>query len=141
MSILTTLPYRRLLINNNNWNKSLCRSVIHNKRRFSSISQDNDLKDIQNIVNTNDIVIFSSPSCPYCAMAEKSLKEVKIDYKVIYATNKHMKVLENLTGMSSFPNIWVKGKFVGGCNDGPEAWMGIRPLIRNGELMKMLKKV
>jgi hypothetical protein len=51
-------------------------------------------------------VIFSSPSC---AMAEKSLKEVKIDYKVIYATNKHMKVLENLTGMSSLSNIALSG--------------------------------
>ncbi len=33
----------------------------------------------------------------------------------------------------------VKGKFVGGCNDGPESWMGITKLIGNGELDKLLR--
>ncbi len=33
----------------------------------------------------------------------------------------------------------VKGKFVGGCNDGPETWMGITKLIGNGELDKLLR--
>jgi glutaredoxin-related protein len=42
------------------------------------------------------------------------------------------------TNMMSIPNIWVKGKFIGGCNDGPESWMGLTTLINNGELKRML---
>ena len=41
--------------------------------------------------------------------------------------------------MTSVPNIWVKGKFIGGCEDGPEPWMGVMPLIKNGQLAKMLE--
>ena len=48
-------------------------------------------------------------------------------------------VLQRLTGQESVPSVWVKGKFVGGCNDGPESWMGITKLLGNGELEKMLR--
>ena len=33
---------------------------------------------------------------------------------------------------------WVKGAFVGGCDDGPEAWMGVVPMVRSGKLAEML---
>ncbi len=38
------------------------------------------------------------------------------------------------------PNIWLKGKFVGGCNDGPQDWMGIKKIIAAGKLEEYLKK-
>ena len=38
-------------------------------------------------------------------------------------------LLDN-TGSKSVPNIWIKGKFVGGCNDGPAPWMGIKKIIK-----------
>jgi glutaredoxin 3 len=106
-----------------------------------SAPQVDNTADIDNIVKTNDVVIFSSTTCPYCSMAQKALAEVNVDFKVINATNSQLKSLYKLTGMASVPNIWVKGKFVGGCNDGPEPWMGIKPLIRNGELFKMLGRL
>ena len=43
-----------------------------------------------------------------------------------------------MTNVGSIPSIWVKGKFVGGCNDGPEAWMGIKKMIKSGKLNEML---
>ena len=40
----------------------------------------------------------------------------------------------------SVPAVFVKGKFVGGCNDGPESWMGALPLLNSGKLEEMLKE-
>ena len=41
-------------------------------------------------------------------------------HTVIEATSEQRNTLKSKTGQSSVPNIWIKGKFVGGCNDGPE---------------------
>ena len=40
-------------------------------------------------------------------------------FEVIEATSAQRNILNQKTGSSSVPNIWVKGKYVGGCNDGP----------------------
>ena len=39
-----------------------------------------------------------------------------------------------LIGRTSVPAIWIDGKFVGGCNDGP----GVITLDKNGELDGLL---
>jgi hypothetical protein len=44
-----------------------------------------------------------------------------------------------MTGVSSVPSIWIKGVYIGGCNDGPMSWMGLMPLRANGNLQKLLK--
>ena len=49
--------------------------------------------------------------------------------------------LEELTTSASVPNVWVRGKYIGGCNDGPEPWMGVKRLLKNGQLAAMLKKL
>ena len=33
----------------------------------------------------------------------------------------------------------AKGTFIGGCNDGPEAWMGALPNLASGKVAEMLK--
>jgi len=40
-----------------------------------------------------------------------------------------------MTDRTSVPNIWIAGKNVGGCNDGP----GVMTLHRQNELLPMLK--
>lgn len=40
-----------------------------------------------------------------------------------------------MTERTSVPNIWIAGKNVGGCNDGP----GVMTLHKRGELVPMLK--
>ena len=45
------------------------------------------------------------------------------------------KELSKMTGRSSVPSIFVKGRHLGGCYDGP----GVVPLYRTGELQKVLK--
>lgn len=43
--------------------------------------------------------------------------------------------LAKLTDRTSVPNIWIDGKSVGGCNDGP----GVLTLQREGKLVPMLR--
>ena len=37
------------------------------------------------------------------------------------------------------PAVFVKRKFVGGCNDGPVPWMGILSSLNDGKLAEWLR--
>ncbi len=41
--------------------------------------------------------------------------------------------------METVPQIFVKGTFVGGCNDGTEKWHGIRNVVSTGKLDSLYK--
>lgn len=92
-------------------------------------------------IGSADIVVFQSSSCPYCQQAVAALRSAGLESRtrVINASSEQRSALSSSTGSTSVPSIWVKGKFVGGCNDGPEPWMGIRKLINNGKLTEMLQ--
>lgn len=47
--------------------------------------------------------------------------------------------MASFVGRTSVPAIWIGGKFVGGCNDGPMG--GIVKLNESGELNGLLKGV
>ena len=38
------------------------------------------------------------------------------------------------TGRSSAPSVWVRGEYVGGCDDGTEPWHGVVPMLASGKL-------
>ncbi len=85
--------------------------------------------------------MFSSASCRYCARAINTL--ISDGYnepmlKVIEASSMQRKTLLEMTGVSTVPSIWIRGVYVGGCNDGPLAWMGLMKLRENGDLQKLL---
>jgi glutaredoxin len=47
--------------------------------------------------------------------------------------------MADLVGRTSVPAVWIGGKFVGGCNDGPMG--GLINLSEKGELDALLKGV
>ena len=96
------------------------------------------------VIAKDDLVIFSYGGCPYCRRVTRALDAAGIPYNevdyddlddgdgvraAIRATHRH----------SSVPAVFVKGKFVGGCNDGPEPWMGILPSLNDGKLAQWLR--
>jgi glutaredoxin 3 len=95
---------------------------------------------LSSIINENDVVIFSWRTCPYCIKAKSLLDEKKITYVDIIASESQTNELYQATGQSSVPSIWVKGTFIGGCNDGPESWMGLAPCLRSGKFNELLNK-
>jgi glutaredoxin 3 len=97
-----------------------------------------EFDEIQYIVCTNDIVVFSNPACGYCTNAQTMLATAGLPYVSVNASSRQRDRLAALTGSSSVPSIWVKGKFIGGCNDGPHSWMGVSKIISNGMLKDFL---
>ena len=44
-----------------------------------------------------------------------------------------------MLGRTSVPAVWIKGTFIGGCNDGPPGYGGINTLVSSNKLDGMLK--
>jgi glutaredoxin 3 len=98
-----------------------------------------EMSTVREIVESNDVVIFTWTQCPYCVKAKQLLQEKNIEYLEVLATPDHLEALEAATGQGSVPNIWVKGQFIGGCNDGPEDWMGLAKCLRSGKFQELIE--
>lgn len=98
--------------------------------------------DIKELVSSgkNDIVVFSSTTCGYCATSISMLQKEGFSERmlVVNASSSQRKALRGLTGVTSVPSIWLKGVYIGGCNDGPLPWHGLVPLLRSGNFQKIL---
>jgi glutaredoxin 3 len=66
-----------------------------------------------------DAVIYVTETCPYCIKAKKFLTEKQISFKVIDLTEKpeELAKLKSETGWQTVPQIFFKGKFIGGYTD------------------------
>ena len=94
--------------------------------------------DVAGIVAANDVVLFVSSTCPYCQQAKTALAEANIPFKEVEVDSALKQDLLDATGQTSVPSGWVKGAYIGGCNDGPEPWMGIVPCINSGKIKEMM---
>eukprot|EP00940_MAST-03C_sp_MAST-3C-sp2_P003516 g3516.t1 len=90
------------------------------------------------LIEKNDLVIFITTTCPFCKMAVESLREANFDPMIVVVSDAQRQELLEMTGKTSVPSAWVRGKYIGGCNDGPEEWMGVIPCIQTGRLSEML---
>ena len=61
-----------------------------------------------------------------------------IDFKMVNIDPEYRPQLKQITGKSSAPSVWIKGTYVGGCNDGTLPWHGVRPMLANGKFREML---
>ena len=93
---------------------------------------------IKEIVNANAVVIFAKVGCPYCKGAIEILQTHNAN--IVYPTDTQFEELEKLTHSESFPNIWINGVYIGGLNDGPEEWMGLKKIIKDGKFENYLNK-
>ena len=95
---------------------------------------------IDQLISSADIVVFEDPYCPYCIAAKQALTSAGHKFALIAANSGQRSELRTKTKVSSVPSIWVKGIYVGGCNDGPQSWMGIKKMIASGKLNELLNK-
>lgn len=81
------------------------------------------------------VEIYTRPFCPYCSRAIQLLKSKGVAYREIddaYAdTAKKRAMVERAGGGSTFPQIFVGARHIGGCDD-------MMALERRGELDKLL---
>ena len=95
-------------------------------------------ESVDDIVAAEGCVVFISSSCPYCAQAVAALEQSGVEHRVVECTAESREALRAMTGKTSVPSGWVMGKYIGGCNDGPEGWMGIIPMLRSGKLKELM---
>eukprot|EP00752_Nemacystus_decipiens_P013404 g11869.t1 len=89
------------------------------------------------------VVVFSWTRCPFCKKAKRLIEDLlddPEDYEFVELDERQdgnaiRYELSQITGRTSVPQIWIGGRFVGGCNDGP----GVFTLMEKGELVPMLE--
>jgi glutaredoxin 3 len=84
------------------------------------------------VTDVHSLVVFSDSTCPYCKQIVRAFDAVNVQAHVVEAKPSLRSTLKSKTGQSSVPSVWVGDKFIGGCNDGPQEWMGALPNLRNG---------
>ncbi|KAM5238864.1 glutaredoxin 2 [Ctenodactylus gundi] len=85
-------------------------------------SANTPMKEIQETISDNCVVIFSKTSCSYCTMAKKIFHDMNVNYKVVELDmleygSQFQDALCNMTGERTVPRIFVNGTFIGGATD------------------------
>ena len=80
-----------------------------------------------------DVKIYTRRWCGYCTAALNLLDEKGVEYEHVDATGDHAtrRWLQEVTGRSTVPQIFIDGRPVGGYDD-------LRALDRKGELDRLL---
>ncbi|EEF28727.1 glutaredoxin-C3 isoform X1 [Ricinus communis] len=91
---------------------------------------------VQNLINSQTIVIFSKSYCPYCLRAKRIFNElheqpyvVELDLRDDGAQIQY--VLLDLFGRRTVPQVFVNGKHIGGSDD-------LKAAVQSGKLQKLL---
>jgi glutaredoxin 3 len=66
------------------------------------------------------IVIYTKPFCPYCSRAVALLDSKGANYEEIVASmdaGKRQEMLARSNGRSTYPQIFIGDRHVGGCDD------------------------
>ena len=90
---------------------------------------------IDELINSNDMVVFSSSTCPFCQQALGALREAGYTPKVVESFDRGA-LSAKCGGSTSVPKVFVKQNFIGGCNDGGMG--GTLPLLRNGKIKELM---
>ncbi len=93
---------------------------------------------IDQLVKNNDVVLFvkgtkEQPLCGFSAATLQCFNELGVDYKAVnvLADPSLRPVLQTYSNWPTTPQVFVKGKFVGGCDI-------TRELFESGELQKLV---
>ncbi|KAI5741643.1 hypothetical protein M8J76_015665 [Diaphorina citri] len=88
-------------------------------------------------IATNQVMIFSKTTCPYCTKAKEKFKSINQSFKAIELDllgdngSKIQNALFEKSGQKTVPNIFINGKHIGGCD-------ATMKLFETGEISKIL---
>ena len=81
------------------------------------------------------VTIYTKPFCPYCSRALKLLRDKSVAFEEIddaaFDAAKKRAMVERAGGRSTFPQIFIGARHVGGCDE-------LMALERRGELDPLL---
>ena len=67
-----------------------------------------------------DIVIYTTPLCPYCHAAKRLLDQKGARYveiNVLMKPDRRREMIERSGGRTTVPQIFIDGRHIGGCDD------------------------
>ena len=104
------------------------------------MSEENTLKAIENIIKSNDVVLFmkgskSFPQCGFSGTVVSILEKLDVHFEDVNVLENHdirQKIKEH-SDWPTIPQLYIKGEFIGGCDI-------IKQLYINGELQQKLLK-
>jgi len=98
---------------------------------------------VNDFIGQNKMAMYSFSTCPFCRRAKDYLDGEGIQYSVVELDelpgnegNEIRATLGRMTQRTSVPSIFINGKYIGGCNDGP----GLLPLANSGALSTLLNE-
>jgi len=101
---------------------------------------DTILDKIDNLVKTNDIVLFMKgnaemPLCGFSARVVSILNHLKLNFVGINILEdaEMRQGIKDYTDWPTIPQLYIKGSFVGGCDI-------VKDMFDKGELQELLKK-
>ncbi|XP_022089145.1 glutaredoxin-like [Acanthaster planci] len=95
-------------------------------------------KLVEQILHDKIVVVFSKTYCPYCTMAKNALDEHNANYETVELDKREdgkriQSVLGKMTGAMTVPQVFIKGKFIGGGTE-------VKQLNDEGKLEEMLRE-
>ncbi|EGZ22986.1 hypothetical protein PHYSODRAFT_485550 [Phytophthora sojae] len=93
---------------------------------------------VQAQIAASPVVVYSKTYCRFCTKTKALLTELGAKFDVVELDEvegggEHQDALEDLTGQSTVPNVFVGGKSIGGNSD-------VRKLHKAGDLEPLLKQ-
>ncbi len=112
-------------------------SKIHPAIRQAISDRHSDIiREVQDAIASNDVVVVGMAQNPFPKKARKSLDAISAPYKYLeygsyWSEWRRRSALKMWTGWQSFPMVFVKGVLVGGADD-------LQRLIDSGEFARMV---
>ncbi|GJN27087.1 hypothetical protein PR202_gb15076 [Eleusine coracana subsp. coracana] len=80
------------------------------------------LAKAKEIVASAPVVVFSKSYCPFCVRVKKLFEQLGASFKAIEMDVESdgaelQDALKEWTGQRTVPNVFIKGKHIGGCDD------------------------
>lgn len=77
---------------------------------------------VRETIENNKVVVFSKTFCPYCVKAKDLFRSLDAPYCAIEIDDEDdgpeiQDLLKKVTKFPTVPSIWIRGQFVGGCDD------------------------
>lgn len=78
-------------------------------------------ESIQAAIKSEKVLVFSKTYCPYCARVKALFEDLEVDHEVIELDEcadgtKIQDLLLELSKQRTVPNVFIKGKHIGGCD-------------------------
>ncbi|VDK21587.1 unnamed protein product [Taenia asiatica] len=80
------------------------------------------VEKLRNKINNAAVLVFTKSFCPYCKKVMERFNNLKIPFGYLDLDLKkngpdYQKMLQEITGRTTVPQVFFRGEFIGGCDD------------------------